>query len=111
EARARTSERALMSAVVLAGIALLLLSCARPAVDTKTAPARPSDIKVEVRDGGPLVLTTSAAEFQVLPSGFLQATLLKEDKRLTLDEPGEGSAGGSDSIVHEGKELDFVPDF
>ena len=30
---------------------------------------------------------------------------------MTLDEPGVGSSGGSDSIVHEGKELDFVPDF
>jgi alpha-galactosidase len=64
-----------------------------------------------VRDGGPIVLTTSAAEFQILPSGFLQATLLKDGKRLTLDEPGEGSSGGSDSVVLAGKELDFVPDF
>ena len=57
------------------------------------------------------MLTTSTAEFQILPSGFLQATLLKDGKRLTLDEPEVGSTGGSDSIVHEGKELDFVPDF
>jgi alpha-galactosidase len=88
-----------------------LVSCAKPPVQPKAPPSRPSDIKVEVRDGGPVVLTTSTAEFQILPSGFLQATLLKDGKRLTLDEPGVGSAGGSDSIVHEGKELDFVPDF
>ncbi len=56
-------------------------------------------------------MTTSTAEFQILPSGFLQATLLKDGKRLTLDEPGVGSAGGSDSIVHAGEELDFIPDF
>ena len=89
----------------------VLASCAKPPVQPKAPPSRPSDIKVEVRDGGPVVLTTSTAEFQILPSGFLQATLLKDGKRLTLDEPGVGSAGGSDSIVHEGKELDFVPDF
>lgn len=77
----------------------------------KSVPSRPSDIKVEVRDGGPVLLTTSAAEFQILPSGFLQATLLKNGERLTLDEPNVGSTGGSDSIVHEGTELDFVPDF
>ncbi len=77
----------------------------------KPAPSRPSDIKVEVRNGGPVVLTTRTAEFQILPSGFLQATLLTNGKRLTLDEPGVGSTGGSDSIVHEGKELDFMPDF
>jgi len=88
-----------------------LLSCAKTLVPPKPAPARPSEIKVEVRDGGPVVLTTSAAEFQVLSSGFLQATLLKDGKRLTLDEPGVGSTGGSDSVVIAGKELDFVPDF
>ncbi len=88
-----------------------MVSCTKPAVQPKLAPSRPSDIHVEVRDGGPVVLTTHSAEFQILPSGFLQATLLKDGKRLTLDEPGVGSSGGSDSIVQEGKELDFVPDF
>ena len=97
--------------ITLAGIAGGMLSCTKRAEGPKPAPSRPSDIKVEVRDGGPVVVTTSAAEFQILPSGFLQATLLKDGKRLTLDEPGVGSTGGSDSIVHEGKELDFVPDF
>ena len=77
----------------------------------KPAPSQPSDINVAVHDGGPIVITTSAAEFQILPSGFLQATLSKDGKRLTLDEPDVGSTGGSDSIVIEGKELDFVPDF
>jgi alpha-galactosidase len=98
----------------IAGIILAALfsaGCNKAPKTAKPAPARPSDIRVEVRDGGPVVLTTSTAEFQILPSGFLQATLLKDGKRLTLDEPGVGSAGGSDSIVHEGKELDFVPDF
>jgi hypothetical protein len=88
-----------------------MLSCTKPAEQPKPAPSRPSDIKVEVRDGGPVVVTTSAAEFQILPSGFLQATLLKDGKRLTLDEPGVGSTGGSDSIIHAGTEFDFVPDF
>jgi alpha-galactosidase len=97
--------------ISLAGIAGGMLSCTKPAEQPKPAPSRPSDIKVEVRDGGPVVVTTSAAEFQVLPSGFLQATLLKDGKRLTLDEPGVGSTGGSDSIVHAGTEFDFVPDF
>jgi len=97
--------------IILLGIAGALLSCSKPAATPKVAPSRPSDIRVEVRDGGPVVLTTSTAEFQILPSGFLQASLLKDGKRLTLDEPDVGSAGGSDSIVHEGKEFDFVPGF
>ena len=98
-------------AIMFAGLGGMTLSCSKPPAQPKAPPSRPSDVKVEVRDGGPAVLTTSAAEFQILPSGFLQATLLKDGKRLTLDEPGVGSTGGSDSIVHEGKEFDFVPDF
>lgn len=97
--------------VIVVGVAWLAISCSKPAPRASTPPSRPSDIKVEVRDGGPVVITTSVAEFQILSSGFLQATLLKDGKRLTLDEPEVGSAGGSDSIIHEGKELDFVPDF
>src|ERR1700694_3248656 len=81
--------------ITLAAVAGLTLSCSRPSTQPKAAPSRPSDIKVEVRDGGPVVFTTSTAEFQILPSGFLQATLLKDGKRLTLDEPEVGSAGGS----------------
>jgi alpha-galactosidase len=97
--------------ITLTGIAGSMLSCAKPAAPPKVPPSRPSEIKVEVRDGGPVVLTTSTAEFQILPSGFLQASLLRDGKRLTLDEPEVGSAGGSDSIVHAGRELDFIPDF
>ena len=98
-------------AISIVAIAAAMLSCSKPAPQTKPAPSRPSDIKVEVRDGGPIVITTSAAEFQVLPSGFVQATLLKNGQRLTLDEPNVGSTGGSDSVVIGGTELDFVPDF
>jgi len=87
------------------------LSCSKPAETPKPVPSQPSAIKVEVRDGGPVVITTSTAEYQILPSGFVQATLLKDGRRLTLDAPGPTSTGGSDSIVHEGKELDFIPDF
>ena len=39
---------------------------------------RSSDINVVMHDGGPLVVTTKSAEFQILPNGFLQATLLKD---------------------------------
>ncbi|HKT86994.1 MAG TPA: alpha-galactosidase [Candidatus Sulfotelmatobacter sp.] len=96
-------------------LALILTSavvtCSKPPAQPKPAPSRPSDIKVEVRDGGPIAITTSSAEFQILPSGFVQASVMKDGKLLTLDEPEVGSAGGSDSIVHEGKELDFIPDF
>jgi alpha-galactosidase len=98
----------LILATIPAGVACVMLSCGKPPAQPKPEPSHPSDIKVELRDGGPVVLTTSAAEFQVLPSGALQVTLLKERKRLTLDEPDTAS---SDYLVHEGKELRFTPDF
>ena len=99
------------SIALLAGVAWVSLSCTRAPMQPKAGAARPSDIKVEVRDGGPVVVTTSAAEFQILPSGFVQASLLEDGKKLTLDEPGVGSAAGSDYVVHDGQELQFTPDF
>jgi len=95
----------------IAFAAAIMVSCSKPAETPKPAPSQPSAIHVEVRDGGPAIITTDTAEFRILPSGFLQAALIKGGKRLTLDEPGVGSTGGSDSIVHEGTEFDFVPDF
>ena len=82
--------------------------CTRP--PAKTEPAlRPSTIKVEVKPGGPVVLTTSSAEFQILPSGYIQASLLKGGQKLTLDEPGAGAS--SDFLVQDGKEVQFALDF
>ncbi|PYX50788.1 MAG: hypothetical protein DMG79_04925 [Acidobacteria bacterium] len=95
----------------LLGVAWVMVSCSKPPAQPKAPPSRPSDVNVELRDGGPVVVRTSVAEFQILPSGFLQATLLKDGKRLTLDDPEVGSSGGSDSIVQDGKELDFILDF
>ncbi len=98
----------LVLAILFAGS---VVTCSKPAQQAKPAPSHPSEINVEVRDGGPIVVTTKMAEFQILPSGFLQATLLKDGKHLTLDEPPVGSTGGSDSIVIAGKEYDFIPEF
>jgi alpha-galactosidase len=101
---------------IFSGIPVILIAvsmpgCSRRAEEPKAAPSQPSDIKVEVSGGGPVVITTSAAEFRVLPSGFVQAMLVKNGQRLTLDEPNVGSTGGSDSVIIGGKELDFIPDF
>ena len=93
----------------IAFVALLAATgCTKPAVPApKLEASRPSEITVEIREGGPIVITTGAAEFQVLFSGAMQATLLKQGQRLTLDDAN--TAG--DSIVHEGKELQFTQDF
>src|ERR1700741_38069 len=102
----------LIASIFLLAVALAFLSCtSKPAPQPKAPPYKPSDIRVDVKDGGPVVITTSAADFQILPSGFLQATLRLSDKHLTIDEPVVGSTGGNDSIVSQGKEIDFVPDF
>src|SRR5271165_3051977 len=102
----------LLLAIALAAFAGATQSCTKPAQQPpKAQPSRLSDIKVEVRDGGPVVITTSTAEFQILPAGYLQATLLKDGKRLTLDDPAEGSAAGSGFIMHGGKDLEFISDF
>src|SRR5271166_3054135 len=88
--------------ILVAIVAAAMLSCTKSAETSKPAAAQPSGIKVEVRDGRPVVITTSTAEFQILTSGLVQAALLKDGKRLTLDESGPASAGGSDSIMHDG---------
>jgi len=100
-----------IGATLLVASAALMLSCVKPPAQPKPEPSRPSDIKVEVRDGGPVVVTTSTAEFQITPAGALEAVLLKDGKRLTLDDPGGLSFASGDHILHDGKNLEFVPDF
>src|ERR1035438_7673772 len=54
----------------------------------------PYAIHTEIR-GGSVVLTTSAAEFQVSPDGYVQAFLLKDGNKLSLDEPNVGAPASS----------------
>jgi alpha-galactosidase len=77
----------------------------------KAPPTRPSDIHVEIKSGGPLVLTTSQASFEVSPSGYVQAFLLREGARLTLDDPKLGEPNESDYFVQNGADVHFVLDF
>jgi alpha-galactosidase len=105
----RTTSRLALLVCVL----ILLFGCSR-SVQPKPAanPAsRPSDIKVTISDGGPVILQTSTAEFQLLPSGYLQAYLVKDGKKLTLDEPTVGAPDGSDYLVVKGNPLHFTLDF
>lgn len=83
-----------------------------PKPKPKPAPTQPSDIRVEVRSGGPVIVTTSAAEFQLRADGYLQAfLLLKDGRKLSLDEPRVGALGDSDYAVIGGKEVHFTLDF
>ncbi len=109
-ATARSSSGAIRAAgLLLAGVCLLFGGCSRPpATPTEHATAPPSQIKVDVKPNGPVILTTTSAEFQILPSGYIQASLLKGDQKPTLDDP---RAGGSDFLLHDGKEVQFALDF
>jgi hypothetical protein len=62
--------------------------------------------------GGPVILKSAAAEFDISPSGYLQAFLLKNGTWLTLDEPQAGITSSGDYLLSAGKEVrDFTSDF
>jgi alpha-galactosidase len=89
------------------------LSCSRsekPAVQP-AAVSVPSTIKVVVNPGGPISVVTSRAQFEVLPSGYIDAHLLKDGGNLTLDDPPVGVPSNGDYLVSGGKEIHFVCDF
>ncbi|MGO9345406.1 MAG: hypothetical protein ACLPZJ_03240 [Terriglobales bacterium] len=98
-------------------LALMLAACSKlesPLKKTTTVkpePTQPSTIKVEVSGGGPVVVTTSAAEFQVRPDGYVQASLLKDGKKLSLDESSVGAPADSDFVRVAGKDVHFTLDF
>ena len=89
--------------------ALLGASCSRTKEEIKpeTAATRPSDVKVQVETAGPVKITSSAAEFQVLPSGYVQAVRLSGGGSSGLDDP----QGDSNYVVSGGKETHFALDF
>jgi hypothetical protein len=77
----------------------------------KPQPTQPSTIGVEVNGGGPVVFITSAAEFQLTPDGYVQAFLLRDGRKLSLDEPGVGVPADSDFVRVAGKDVHFTLDF
>ena len=98
----------LRAAACLASICLTGPGCTKSPKETSQPAPQLSTIKVEVRPNGPLVVTTSTAEFQVLPSGYVQAFLVvKGSNRLTLDESQEDSG----YMVQGNKKIRFAPNF
>jgi alpha-galactosidase len=87
------------------------LQLALKTASPKPIPTQPSSINVDVKDGGPAVLTTSTAEFQVTPDGYVQAFLLKDGRKLSLDEPYVGAPADSDFVKVAGKDVHFTLDF
>ena len=52
-----------------------------------TSQQAPSEVAVSTSDRGPVKIVTPAAEFELLPSGYIRASLLKDGQKLTLDDP------------------------
>jgi alpha-galactosidase len=99
------------------------MSCSRNSQTKVDAPQpgpspaanQPSTIQVTAGASGPLVLTTRTAEFQVKPDGYIQAFLLKDGSKLSLDDPSAGaspnaSAADSSFVRVAGKEVYFALD-
>ena len=97
------------SALLLTIPLLFTLACSKTTQTAKQPPAQPSAIKLDIAGGGPATVTTSTAEFRVLPSGYVQSTLLSN--KLSLDEPAVGVPADSDYVVADGKEVRFVLEF
>jgi alpha-galactosidase len=66
---------------------------------------RASAVTVAVNPAGPITIKTPAAEFDILPNGYLQAYLVKNGTRLSLDEPEQGAASARDYLVSGGQEI------
>jgi alpha-galactosidase len=97
--------------VACCAVLLVCTGCSRHVQKSSANNSRPSDIQVKVNDGGPVTLTTSTSEFDVLPSGYIQAYLTEGGKKLTLDDPSVGALSGSDFVVSGGKDVRFNLDF
>lgn len=97
----------------LAGLlpAAMIVSAGYRPSTARAAQARASAVAVTTKAGGPLVIRTRSAEFDVLPSGYVQAFLLRNGARVTLDDPGkQGSASGGELTAGGQPVDDFVFD-
>jgi alpha-galactosidase len=94
-----------LECLALAGL-LAMVACQNSSSPTTSSASK---ITVTTNPGGPVTIKTSSAEFEVLPSGYVRAYLLKEGKRLTLDDPS--ASGSLNSVTVNGKEIaDFTLD-
>src|SRR6195256_1085957 len=97
--------------LLVVGTLVLHTGCAQTAKKQAEPHSEPSKISVVVSPGGPIVLTTKSAEFQVMPSGYVLALLLAGGQKLSLDDPRPGNPEESDYLVQDGKDIHFTLDF
>lgn len=99
-----------ISSVFIVGLTLVACShqSAPPAQEKPTS----SQVAVAVEGNTSVTIKTSAAEFDIFRSGYVQAFLLKDGKRLTLDEPSPGLSEKGDAVTVSGKPMtSFALDF
>jgi alpha-galactosidase len=98
----------LLLTLLLTQLTILSLSgCSRTA---KRQPAA-SDITISRSSTSPLAIRTSAAEFRLFSSGYLQASLMEGGSPVSLDDSENGVPQGSDTVITGGKEVhDFALD-
>src|SRR5579872_1625393 len=99
--RRAVSAFSVMALCCALALGLLTVSCNRAKQPNQT----PSLISVSSSAGSPVVIRTSAAEFRLLPSGYLQAVLLRNGQSLTLDDPGSDTSLSADSAVSNGNTI------
>ena len=97
--------RPLLATIVLS---LSFHGCQHSTVKPSQPTAQPSSIKVEIQPSGDIVLSTGTAEFRVLRTGRIQAFLIKDKAKLTLDDMSDIAPVDSDHLIVNGKTVDFV---
>jgi alpha-galactosidase len=95
----------------LIGSSVILLGCQQRTASKPALPvAQPSSIGIDIQPSGVVALTTHTAEFRILPSGRIQAFLVKDGKKLTLDDADVAKPGSGDYLIANGKSIDFITD-
>ncbi len=88
---------------------LMLIGAGCQRSSTPAPSATPSsNVQVSVNGAGPITITSSKAEFQILPSGYVTAALVQGGQKLTLDT--SENAPASNSVNIDGKAASFTID-
>jgi alpha-galactosidase len=88
---------------------LLLVACFGCSRQKSMSPAAapPSDVQVSVNHDGPLTIKTSTAEFQIMRSGYVHASLVRQGSNLSLDD---AAVQAGDYLVSNTKPIRFAFD-
>jgi alpha-galactosidase len=94
--------------ILVVTLAVLSSQCSKH--EARSVQSEPSGVQVSVNANGPLIVTTSTAEFHLLTSGYIQGFLLKNGTKLTLDDPQSSRAHQAESLATDGKSTGFTLD-